>query len=146
MYASEGFEALTGYRHPEILGQNCRFLQYPPGSAYHCQSGLHKTETGAAEQESDDGRPSKRRRKEGSEVPSQDRQPQYAKEKEMLAEFRRSMRRGEEAQVTITNYRKDGSAFINVLTAIPISWDASADGRRYIVGFQANRGAVFFKS
>lgn len=75
----------------------------------------------------------------------EDRPPQYSKEKETLAEFRRAMRRGEEAQMTITNYTKYGTTFTNVLTAIPISWDASND-RRYIVGFQANRGAVVFKA
>ena len=31
VYASPAFETLTGYAKREILGQNCRFLQYPDG-------------------------------------------------------------------------------------------------------------------
>jgi PAS domain-containing protein len=31
VYCSEPFENLTGYSSSEILGQNCRFLQHPPG-------------------------------------------------------------------------------------------------------------------
>jgi PAS domain S-box-containing protein len=31
IYASRTFEELTGYTEMEILGQNCRFLQAPPG-------------------------------------------------------------------------------------------------------------------
>jgi PAS domain S-box-containing protein len=31
VYCSEGFETLTGYSEEEIIGQNCRFLQYPGG-------------------------------------------------------------------------------------------------------------------
>lgn len=31
VYCSEGFERLTGYTEAEILGQNCRFLQFPGG-------------------------------------------------------------------------------------------------------------------
>lgn len=32
VYCSEPFQALTGYSSPEVIGQNCRFLQTPPGS------------------------------------------------------------------------------------------------------------------
>ncbi|TVY69015.1 White collar 1 protein [Lachnellula suecica] len=56
--------------------------------------------------------------------------------------------KGEEAQVKLVNFRKDGVSFVNLLTVIPILWD---DGdvkekhgktRKYVVGFQvdAQRG------
>lgn len=31
VYVSSTFETLTGYKSPEILGKNCRFLQAPGG-------------------------------------------------------------------------------------------------------------------
>jgi len=31
VYCSEPFENLTGYSGNEVIGQNCRFLQHPPG-------------------------------------------------------------------------------------------------------------------
>ncbi|KAH7410819.1 hypothetical protein BKA64DRAFT_638479 [Cadophora sp. MPI-SDFR-AT-0126] len=34
VYCSEPFENLTGYSGQEVVGQNCRFLQHPPGR--HC--------------------------------------------------------------------------------------------------------------
>ncbi|KUJ12274.1 uncharacterized protein LY89DRAFT_688024 [Mollisia scopiformis] len=34
VYCSEAFEALTGYKSDEIMGHNCRFLQYSPGQAH----------------------------------------------------------------------------------------------------------------
>ncbi|CZR52221.1 related to vivid PAS protein VVD [Phialocephala subalpina] len=38
IYCSEPFETLTGYSSAEIMGRNCRFLQYPPGGeAYQNQ-------------------------------------------------------------------------------------------------------------
>lgn len=63
-----------------------------------------------------------------------------------LSAFKSQVMSGREAQVTITNYTKDGKAFTNILTAIPINWgnDSPPDQRRYIVGFQANRQNVVF--
>lgn len=31
VYCSEGFEILTGYTEKEVMGRNCRFLQFPGG-------------------------------------------------------------------------------------------------------------------
>ena len=47
----------------------------------------------------------------------------------------------EEVQTEITNYTKDGRAFTNLLTVIPISWDT--DGKRYFVGFQVEKQAYY---
>lgn len=41
---------------------------------------------------------------------------------------------GREVQQSLINYRKGGKPFLNLLTAIPISWDT--DEIRYIIGFQ----------
>ena len=42
----------------------------------------------------------------------------------------------QEAQISLINYRKGGQPFMNLLTMIPISWDA--DEIRYFVGFQVD--------
>lgn len=41
---------------------------------------------------------------------------------------------GREVQQSLINYRKGGKPFLNLLTAIPITWDT--DEIRYIIGFQ----------
>ncbi|WPH04202.1 White collar 1 protein [Acrodontium crateriforme] len=46
-----------------------------------------------------------------------------------------TMRR--EAQISVINYRRGGQPFMNLLTMIPISWDAS-DEVRFFVGFQVD--------
>ena len=60
-----------------------------------------------------------------------------------LAELRQRIKRGEEAQVRLVNYTKDGRKFFNLLTTIPIGWDEnnkeSGLRMRYIVGFQAQQ-------
>ena len=61
-----------------------------------------------------------------------------------LVRFRQCLMAGKEAQATITNYRKEGDHFINLLTVIPIKWDPSEEQPRYIVGFQANRQNCVF--
>jgi PAS domain S-box-containing protein len=56
-------------------------------------------------------------------------------------ELREKLAKGEEARVRLVNYRKDGQMFVNVLTTIPISWEEGhGEGKRYIVGFQADEG------
>lgn len=62
--------------------------------------------------------------------------------------LREKLPKGEEAQVKLVNFKRDGGIFVNILTVIPILWD---DGdvkekhgkkRKYLVGFQvdAQRG------
>jgi hypothetical protein len=59
-------------------------------------------------------------------------------------ELKEKLSRGEEARVRLVNYKKDGTMFVNVLTTIPISWDEGHEqGKRYIVGFQADEGNFF---
>jgi hypothetical protein len=49
----------------------------------------------------------------------------------------------EEAQMTITNYKKGGESFENILTTIPIRWDSASEEVRYVVGFQVDRRDCF---
>jgi PAS domain S-box-containing protein len=39
VYCSESFETLTGYTEKEIIGRNCRFLQFPGGQENAKRSG-----------------------------------------------------------------------------------------------------------
>ncbi|GAA6002505.1 hypothetical protein JCM10207_001154 [Rhodosporidiobolus poonsookiae] len=46
--------------------------------------------------------------------------------------------KGEETQVSLINYHKGGEPFINLVTVVPISWDADSDQVDFFVGFQIN--------
>ncbi|KAK1753522.1 putative white collar 1 protein [Echria macrotheca] len=48
--------------------------------------------------------------------------------------LKEAIRRGEEIQQSLINYRKGGKPFLNLLTMIPIPWDT--DEIRYFIGFQ----------
>lgn len=50
-------------------------------------------------------------------------------------QLKAKMKNMEDACVELINYTGDGRKFLNVLTTVPITWD---DGKRYIVGFQAD--------
>lgn len=57
--------------------------------------------------------------------------------KELLRSMRRSVETNDELQVEVTNFRKDGSSFVNLLTMIPVPWDTAE--YRYSVGFLCDR-------
>lgn len=97
VYASDPFLYMTGYRMPEILGKNCRFLQAPGGNV----------------------------------TPRSSRK--YV-DKNTIRGMRDAIRANKEHRTTVTNFRKDGKPFVNVLTLIPIPWDSHE--YRYSVGFQ----------
>ena len=97
VYASDSFSTMTGYTNAEIVGRNCRFLQWPDGTGEVGQKRLH-TDGNAA----------------------------YHMKSHIMA--------GKESQTSLINYRKDGSAFINLCTIIPITWDT--DEIAYFVGLQ----------
>jgi len=124
VYCSEPFEVLTGYRSDEIMGRNCRFLQSRYGYAPRTTSAgsneqLIVTET-------------------GWERPVMDELSERH-----LRELRILLARKEEAQVTLTNFRKGGEPFINILTTIPVRWGSDSDQLRYVVGFQADANHCF---
>ncbi|KAH8684777.1 hypothetical protein BGZ60DRAFT_173303 [Tricladium varicosporioides] len=53
-------------------------------------------------------------------------------------ELKEKISKGEEAQVRLVNYRKDGSVFENILTIIPTSLSTpEGQTRQYFIGFQA---------
>lgn len=54
--------------------------------------------------------------------------------KDLVGRMRLSVERNAELQLEVPNFRKDGSAFTNILTIIPISWDNSGV-YHYSVGF-----------
>jgi len=58
-------------------------------------------------------------------------------------ELKTRINKREEAQVTITNYKKGGESFENILTTIPIRWDSASEEVRYVVGFQVDRRDCF---
>jgi PAS domain-containing protein len=109
IYATDSFEELTGYSGSEIKGRNCRFLQNPPASAAVLM--------------------------EDPEIVLR-----FQKYNEpLLSELRHRIAKGEEGQVKIVNYRKDGRPFFNILTVIPITFkDMDGSERKLIVGFQVD--------
>jgi len=116
VYCSEPFLDLTGYKENEILGRNCRFLQLH----YQAQQPISK-----------------------GMVPVQDA-GRYDMNAEARAQLKQAFARGLEARVHLVNYRKSGEMFENILTTIPIAWDENkGEGKRYVVGFQADSRGLF---
>lgn len=58
-------------------------------------------------------------------------------DKRTVRGMRDAIKTNTEHQTTITNFKKDGSAFLNILTIIPIPWDGK--DYRYSVGFQCEK-------
>lgn len=51
--------------------------------------------------------------------------------------MRDAVRANKEHQTEITNFKKGGEPFVNILTIIPITWDS--EDYRYSVGFQCQK-------
>jgi len=47
---------------------------------------------------------------------------------------------GQECQASLVNYRRDGEAFLNLISVVPIRWKEEDTGeeKEYYVGFQVN--------
>lgn len=58
-------------------------------------------------------------------------------DKRTVRGMRDAIKANHEHQAIVTNFKKDGSAFMNILTIIPIPWDGK--DYRYSVGFQCER-------
>ncbi|CAN8098470.1 unnamed protein product [Discula destructiva] len=54
--------------------------------------------------------------------------------------MREAIQSNKEHQTTITNFKKDGRPFVNILTLIPITWDSQ--DYRYSVGFQCDKASL----
>ncbi|ROW13503.1 hypothetical protein VPNG_04462 [Cytospora leucostoma] len=109
VYASDAFQELTGYGIDEIRGRNCRLLQAPGGG-----HGVRpaRSRCGAAG---------------GAGAGA------GADEKPVIRSMRDAIQANREYQARITNFKKTGEAFTNILSIIPIKWDG--DDFRYSVGF-----------
>jgi len=56
--------------------------------------------------------------------------------KDVLRTLRGAVEKCSEVQVEITNFKKNGVQFTNLLTMVPVQWDSQ--DYRYFVGFQCN--------
>lgn len=54
--------------------------------------------------------------------------------------MRDAIKANKEHQTTVTNFKKNGNAFVNILTLIPITWDSQ--DFRYSVGFQCDKASL----
>ncbi|KAF9516665.1 hypothetical protein BS47DRAFT_1327177 [Hydnum rufescens UP504] len=108
VYCSQNFHKLTGYSREEIVGRNCRFLQYPPPDA----TGRHGGVTF----------------------------PQQPHRSQAVEAFKRSLMLGQECQASLVNYRRDGEAFLNLISVVPIRWreECTGEQKEYYVGFQVD--------
>lgn len=59
-----------------------------------------------------------------------------------VQEMKEKLVRREEHQVVVTNYKKGGERFENILTVVPISWQ-DGDEVRFVVGFQVDKRNCF---
>ncbi|KAG8939475.1 blue light receptor [Tulasnella sp. 419] len=55
-----------------------------------------------------------------------------------VGHIHKSLLRNNECQVNLMNYRKGGQPFLNLISIVPIPWDADSDEIRYLVGFQVD--------
>ncbi|KAI1129363.1 vivid PAS protein VVD [Nemania abortiva] len=60
-------------------------------------------------------------------------------EKDALKTMRRAIESNSEVTVEVTNFKKNGERFTNVLTMIPVCWDTPA--LKYYIGFLAEKTA-----
>lgn len=111
VYCSEPFCDLTGYENSEIIGRNCRFLQSPGAGDRPENPSLGQVRVAGAPD-------------------------QLIDLKQEIIRLKQSLSRNEEVQVVILNYTKSGTAFLNLVTVVPVEPDG--DDHRYLVGFQAN--------
>lgn len=160
VYASEAFEALTGYTQQEILGRNCRFLQAPPPpppTSHHHRHHHHHHHHPQHPQQRHGGSRSNSGGSNSSRSSSSTRRhaatsnsnggggggssssSNNSNMKSIRQQMRRAIETNTELVVEVPNFRKDGRPFVNVLTMIPVCWDGCGEAPRYSVGFQAEK-------
>jgi hypothetical protein len=59
-----------------------------------------------------------------------------------VRELKEKLGRREEHQAVVTNYKKGGERFENILTVVPIVWREGGEVR-FVVGFQVDRRNCF---
>jgi hypothetical protein len=94
-----------------VVGQNCRFLQSPTGKLEgHSNISDNIAQSGA--------------------------EPKHGFDNKSVRFLREMIAARNEVQVPLRNFRRDGSEFANLITAIPL-WDGDrGDTPAYYVGFQ----------
>ncbi|CAK7200769.1 hypothetical protein SEUCBS139899_003468 [Sporothrix eucalyptigena] len=137
VYASASFLDLTGYSLDEVLGRSCQFLQCPS---------LQAEQTAWEEQPQDQ-----------QEHPGRIARSVSSPYAPMLVcpQLHQSVKHGREVQVEVTNFRKDGTPFVNFLSVVPICWDdnegeTAVNGEsqpyarpyRYSVAFHCDKNAM----
>ena len=106
VYVNQGFLDLTGYDRGEILGHNCRFLQFVGGG-----------------QSPEDGGPAIGDRDDGDDAAINDDARDDAADHDQagaLATIRDGVRGREQVHAVLRNYRKDGTRFFNDLYLTPV--------------------------
>ncbi|KAI0887952.1 putative vivid protein [Annulohypoxylon maeteangense] len=58
-------------------------------------------------------------------------------DKDLIKKMRRAVESNNELAIEVTNFKKDGQSFVNLLSMIPVCWDSSTP--RYSVGFLAEK-------
>jgi PAS domain S-box-containing protein len=53
-----------------------------------------------------------------------------------IRQMRHAVRENLECQVTVANYRKNGTRFLNYLTMIPVAWNSRDGSFNYSIGLQ----------
>jgi len=125
VYCTETFQKLVGYPESEILGRNCRFLQYPPRGLTNRAGSTTDDVVGLSELQNADT---------STDIESQIIiQNNFARM--ALSEC---IANSVEGQANFINYRYNGERFRNLITVIPIK----SEGRDYFVGLQADLGPV----
>ena len=135
VYASDAFLAVTGYSRDEVLGRNCRFLQSPPVNIM--ASGMSSVSSASSAMSlSSKSPPHYNYSDYDSTTPSSQYVPVHTRQ---LLNY--SVAHNKEVQVEVTNFRKNGSRWENVLTIVPICWDEQ-QRYRYSVGFACDKLAM----
>ncbi|KAJ6487586.1 blue light receptor, partial [Mycena sanguinolenta] len=121
VYCSPNFCTLTGYAEREVLGRNCRFLQAPPPSAYPQSHAGGLPPVPNLPVSKGDPRPL-------TSLPS-------------VRSLAKSISARKETQVSLVNYRADGSAFVNLVSVVPLFGEHVDDPSPqaecvWMVGFQ----------
>ncbi|KAI1768519.1 putative vivid protein [Hypoxylon sp. FL1150] len=58
-------------------------------------------------------------------------------DKDTVKKMRRAVESNKELSIEVTNFKRNGQMFVNMLTMIPVYWDSPVP--RYSVGFQAEK-------
>ncbi|KAJ7116130.1 hypothetical protein C8R43DRAFT_1242342 [Mycena crocata] len=121
VYCSPNFCGLTGYAEREVLGRNCRFLQAPPAGAPQYDA------NGSEQQQYDNNANADPNANQQGNNGSNGDAAGLAKGDERrhtsaaaVRQLAKAVAGRKEVQVSVVNYRKDGSAFVNLVSVVPL--------------------------